>query len=304
MRRELVKSQVVFNQAEHTYTLNGKQLSGITGMLGRQLFPGKYTGVPKAIMEHATERGNFIHEVCELIDDLGVENECEEAKKYQEMKDTHGLVYEASEYLVSDNEMFASCIDKVFRDGDSSFTLGDIKTTYKLDVEFVRWQLSIYAYLFEMQNPGCSVTRLVAIWLRGDKSKMVVVERIPNQAVISLLEAEAEGRQFVNPLSLPSQPNASLPQKLKEMEDEIVAIDAAYRKYERMLKDIKEAVMKEMVKSGDYSWNGERISFTRKKESVRKSFDTKSFSKDYPELYEKYMKESPVAGSLTIKVNQ
>ena len=39
---ELVKSGVVFNEENHTYFLGDKQLSGITGMIKRQLFPDKY----------------------------------------------------------------------------------------------------------------------------------------------------------------------------------------------------------------------------------------------------------------------
>ena len=39
---ELVKSCVVFNEENHTYMLGEKQLQGVTGMIGRQLFPDKY----------------------------------------------------------------------------------------------------------------------------------------------------------------------------------------------------------------------------------------------------------------------
>lgn len=150
---KLKKSDVVFYPATHTYiTPAGRMLDGITGMLSRQLFPGKYDGIDEETMRNAAERGSFIHSVCELVDSLGVEHESPEAIGYKELKETYALKHEESEYLVSDNEHFASCIDKVYRDGESTFTLADIKTTYKLDKEYVRWQLSVYAYLFERQN--------------------------------------------------------------------------------------------------------------------------------------------------------
>ena len=40
---KLVKSGVVFDSVNHTYTLDGKQLSGSTSLLDRQLFKDKYS---------------------------------------------------------------------------------------------------------------------------------------------------------------------------------------------------------------------------------------------------------------------
>lgn len=144
---KLIKSQVVFNPDEHTYMLGDKELSGITSVIGRQLFPDKYRDVPEDVLRKAAERGTMIHSICELVDDIGITHDSDEAQGYKELKDDWGLRYECSEYLVSDNEHYASCIDKVYRENDTDFTLGDIKTTYVLDKESVRWQLSIYAYL-------------------------------------------------------------------------------------------------------------------------------------------------------------
>lgn len=221
---ELIKSQVIFNQEAHTYTLNGVQLQGITGMIERQLFPKKYENVPQFILDRAAERGSFVHEVCELVDDLGVSHASLEAKNYQKLKEENNFLYEVSEYLVSDNEYFASCIDKVYRESESEFSLGDIKTTYKLDKEYVRWQLSIYAYLFELQNPNAMVKKLFAIWLRGEVAELVQVERIPSDIIINLLSAEINGLQFINPYALPISDN-TLPVEYQRMEHSIIEIN-------------------------------------------------------------------------------
>lgn len=300
---QLIKSQVIFNQEAHTYTtLDGVCLQGITGMIERQLFPDKYLGVPDYIMKKAAQRGSFVHEVCELVDDLGISHDSEEARNYQNLKDLYGLQYEASEYLVSDNEHFASCIDKVYRESDNEFSLGDIKTTYKLDKEYVRWQLSIYAYLFEMQNPGCKVVRLFAIWLRGSTSELVEVERILDEIIINLLSAEINGLQFVNPYAVPAV-KTELPQKYQGMEQSIIEISEQEKYWKEQKKQLMDGVMKEMVKAGVYSWKGEKISFTRKKDSIRKNFDREAFERDYPGVYEKYLIDTPVSGSVTLKVS-
>lgn len=56
-RIQLKQSGVVFNPEDHTYFLDGKELSGITGMLERQLFPGTYDGIPEAIVRQAAGYG-------------------------------------------------------------------------------------------------------------------------------------------------------------------------------------------------------------------------------------------------------
>ena len=295
---ELVKSPVIFDQEHHTYTLNGRRLQGITGMLSRRLFPGKYADVPEAVMRKAKEKGSMIHEVCELIDELGITHESIEARKYIELKDLYGLHHEASEYLVSDEEYFASAIDKVYRESDTDFTLADIKTTYELDTEYVQWQLSIYAYLFEHQNPGCKAVRLLAIWLRGEKSKIVEVKRIPDETIASLLLAEIEGRPFDKP-----ETKLSLPEKYRAMEAEMANVARQAKFWTEKKKELADGLMKEMVKAGAYKWEGETVSVTRKQDSIRKTFDAKSFERDYPELYNQYMKETPVIGSITLKVS-
>ena len=301
MKYNLIKSPVTFNQEAHTYLLGDVQLQGITGLLGRRVFPDKYKEVPESILQKAAERGSFIHECCELVDDLGVEPDSEEARNYVKLRNAHGLQFEKSEYLVSDNVHFATCIDKVYRTGDDTFHLADIKTTYKLDKEYVRWQLSVNAYLFELQNKEAKVDRLFAIWLRGDKSELVEVERIPNDTIIALLESEVNGTDFVNPYSVPVT-KADLPEAYQEMEDAIVEIERQSKYWAERKKELTEGVMKEMVKAGVYNWKGEQIQFIRKKDSIRKTFDKEAFEKDYPGIYDNYLKESPVVGSVTLKV--
>jgi hypothetical protein len=67
--------------------------------------------------------------------------------------------------LVTDGEHYASKIDAVYQ-GEKGVILNDRKTTYHLDKEYVSWQLSIYAWMFERMNPGVEVEGLTATWMR------------------------------------------------------------------------------------------------------------------------------------------
>lgn len=182
----LVESPVVFNEIDHTYTLMGARLSGITSMLHRTLFRDKYKGISKEVLNRAAEYGHNIHEQIELVDSLGVESDNPAVQAYIRMKMENNLETLTGEYLVSDEEVYASSIDIVFTD----FSLADVKTTSSLDMEYLSWQLSIYAHLFERQNPALKVPRLYAIWLpkpRYGRPMLVEVQRKSADAIRVLM---------------------------------------------------------------------------------------------------------------------
>lgn len=175
---ELVKSKVVFDEISHTYDFLGMKLSGITSLLHRTLFADKYTGIDPSILAKAAEYGHNIHEQIEIVDSLGVESDNPSVMDYCRIKRENNLTTLRNEYLVSDELQYASSIDIVFDD----FSLADIKTTSKLDMEYLSWQLSIYAYLFELQNPGLKVPRLYAIWLPKPKYGRSTIVEVPRKS--------------------------------------------------------------------------------------------------------------------------
>lgn len=303
---ELIQSQVIFDQEAHTYTApDGRTLQGITGMLSRQLFPDKYDGIPKEILDRAARRGTMVHEQCELVDDLKVIPDSIESNNYIRLKEENNLDYEASEYLVSDNEHFATSIDKVYRISDNQFAISDIKTTYKLDEEYVRWQLSVDAYLFEKQNPGCKVVRCFAIWLREDKYKLKDTERIPDNVIIDLLNAEINGTQFINPYAtaIAEANSEQLPSKYQEMENTIVEVETQYNFWKKQRETLTKGIKAEMEKANVYKWTGEQVKFTRSKDSEMEVFDRESFDRDYPGVYQKYLIKKTKQGSLRLTIS-
>lgn len=295
---KLVDSGVVFEPIGHKYYLNGKELKGITGMIKRQLFPDEYKDVPEAVLNKAAERGHKIHELCHLADACGIVGSETEVGNYVKLCSENGLVYEESEYIVTDGEHFASPIDKVYRDGMDSFILADIKTTYKLNEEYVRWQLSIYAYWFEKQNPGAKVSKLYAIWLRDHTATLIEVQRIDSEMVQRLLDAEIAGEQFNEFVG----GAVNLPERFRQMEARISEVVEKVAYWTKLKKELSDGIKKEMVKAGEYNWKGDTVKVTRGKETIRKEFDKERFRGEHPELFDKYVKETPVAGSLTIKV--
>ena len=141
-RIELKESGVLFNEEEHTYWLDGKELSGITGMLQRQLFPTEFDGIPKHFIQGAADYGKSVHISCEDFDKNWINDGTQEVADYIQICKDYGLVHECSEYTVTDGTNWASKIDKVYRVSDDTFSLGDIKTYGQMTpekLEKARW---------------------------------------------------------------------------------------------------------------------------------------------------------------------
>ena len=124
-RIQLKESGVLFNEEEHSYFLPDKNkfLSGITDLLQRQLFPNLHDGIDEAILARAAAYGKEVHKSCEDFDSEWINDGTQEVADYISLCQENQRTHEASEYLVSDFENYASMIDKVYRTGDDSFTL-------------------------------------------------------------------------------------------------------------------------------------------------------------------------------------
>ena len=293
---KLNESSVCFNQEAHTYTLDGKELSGVTSLLDRQIFKNKYTGVSETVLNKAANRGSLIHETIELVDGLGIESDLAEVQAYIALKKQHGLNTHANEYLVSDNDHVASSIDIVFDD----CSLADIKTTSHLDRDYVSWQLSIYAYLFELQNPGLKANKLYAIWLpqkRYGKPALVEVERKSTELVQELIECDKRGEEFM----LPDTQSSQELQVSADVIDEVANISRQMKEMKARYEELQQGLLELMKQSNVKSFKCDRLSLSYKEPSTRMSIDSKLLESKYPQIYEECLKESIVKESITIK---
>lgn len=288
------QSNVIFDAINHTYTTpEGVILSGITGMIGRQLFPNKYSAVPESVLQKKAERGLLIHEDCRNIDEWGSFPQTHEGSLYRELQLKEGFVPAENEYIVSDNKHFATAVDIV----DTEFNLYDIKTTSVLDHDYLSWQLSINAYLFEVQN-GFPAGKLYAIWLR-DTAKLIPITPKPREEVIKLLECEINGEQYTQ--NLPEDVNDML-QKLSDLEFSIMEIEQTAKSYEEKAKQLREGLKAEMEKSGVKKWETDNIVVTYVNATERKGIDTTKLKEEQPSIYEQYSKVTNVNSTIKIKL--
>lgn len=292
---KLAKSPVVFNEQDHTYFLGDKQLQGVTGILQRRLFPDKHSDIPQHILENAAKRGTHVHKMCELVDTFDIVPDNAEAQNYAKLKQENGLVSIEAEYLVSDNEHYASSIDAVYEGLNGGVVLNDRKTTSKLDKESVSWQLSIYALFFEQQNPGIKVEGLTATWLRGASiAEYVPIERKPNSLVRALLLADINDEPFEYTAS-------DIPRFIAERLDTMVLLNKRIKAMQGELDELKKEIEGQMMEQGIKSVSTPYASFSYTEARLSSDFDKAAFKAANPELYNQFLKETNKKPFLTIK---
>lgn len=312
-RLNLVESPVVFDPEHHTYTLDGRELSGVTPIV-KWLFPDTYKGIPESVLEKAAEYGTLIHSKCELYDNMGIlpsdDDECKQivveyarlTKDYQVAK---------SEYLVSDEQSVASSIDKVFTDD----SLGDIKTTSKVHIVNVQVQLSIYAWLYEMQT-GRKANKLYLIWLpkpQYGQPEVRELQRIPSDVVACVVEMFVKGGDPLNAMAVLSgylmvtdEPKKRIEGEIPEAMDEIIYELITVKKqldiFTEREKELKKMILDTMSIKGEDKWSSDLIQISRRAASERESVDSKELKAKMPEVYESFKKVTKVAESITYKI--
>lgn len=310
---------VTFDAITHSYFIGDKEIIGVTSLMKGMGLSPDYSGIDPHVLNHAAARGTAIHKTLESYDNgenvlipiTVSDNEGGTATfdTSEELKAYKGLYLNvlASEYLVSDNETCASMIDKVIAVSEDEVALGDIKTTSTLHTEALEWQLSIYAYLFELQNQGVKVRDLYGIHVRDGRAKAVQVRRIPSEEVERLLTAyrngeDYDGRRKEDALSLVLKDEEIA--DLINGERQIADIEISLKHAQEQVKESKERIYAYMLANGIKELHCKSGKYTLRTPTVRKGFDSKRFKKDNPELYGKYATTSEVKGSITFKFNE
>ena len=256
----------------------------------------------------AADYGTSVHKSIEEFQKNWINDGTQELQDFIQICKENNLIHEASEYTVTDGKNWASNIDQVFRSGDDTFTIADVKTYSKMTPEkqeLARYQLSCYAMFLEQQVKGAKVDRLFIIHLRNKQmasgkvehiAELIPVERIPADICKELLDCELKGTQFKNPFSVPDDIALQIC-RAKEL-------IAKKNEAEEELATIKANILSSMEFLDVRTWVTDNVRVTRKMPSTRFSFDLKRFKEAHSEItdYDDFMKTSNVAGSLLVAI--
>lgn len=293
---QLVQSPVQFieNRAEgmHQYVLGLNELTGVTSILKAVIFRDKYTGIDEAVLRNAADRGTAIHEAVQAYM-MGVDFDLD--PDLQPYEPDARLAWDAwtnnpacagrraiaVEYLVSDCKDVATKIDVVEPDGEG-VAIGDVKTTYQLDEEYLSWQLSVEKFLCQLQNPNLKVTRLLAYWYNRREETWTVkeVKDKGTAEVERLLDAWRKGEFWGMPIPADTEypaPLLNIGQMYAEMEQAVK--DATAKRDE-----FRDRMLAAMTDAGIEQVKAEGFTCSLVGESERKGFDYKRMIKEHPDL--------------------
>ena len=338
-RADLKQSEVVFNEETHRYLRGDAELSGITGLIHAVLLLGVYPDasdfVKKVQIPKAGYYGTCVHKAIQAWDELGIEltqfHEKEhptagilpaqdvsaELAYYRKVK-PRNVKTVASEFTV-DYLNFASQIDCIWCDNEGGIYLVDHKTN-NLDYypggaeglkEYLSWQLSCYAVMFENQT-GLKVKGLLGNWVRKGAGELWRIERKPDELVQKLLSTDImpDGNGRFVYLNTEMQVYAEKVEEVKPTESDsslvvpsdVVTAIATLLKAEKAAKAMKERLRELMEAAGVSKWECDQFTATIGKASESTTFDSKLFQADHPDLYKQYLKKTTRKGSFTQKL--
>lgn len=301
----LVKSPVVFDHEHHRYFLGDKELKGVTSTLIKTAYPDTYK-VPEGMSEEkwmevlaeAARKGSALHTNIETYENFGTED-TEEVSWYVKAKEEHGLIHLASEYLVSDEESYASMIDHVFTNEQDDIILVDIKRTSKLHEDNVRLQLSIYKRFFEKQNPTLRVSKIAVMWFNSGKVTYKEFKPWSDEELDNLFFADMIGTHY----NAPAETQETLPSEFVDVQRQLANIELKMREYKKFQEAYKSQLLLLMEEHGIKKFKGDVISLTYVASTTRENFNTKAFKEEYPDLYNLYKTTSEVKSSIKITIH-
>lgn len=180
---------LVFNEEEHKYLLDGKELISVTTLMKKHGLSPDYSAVDPVVLRRKAMRGTLIHK--ELEDYLigGESGFTKELYAFIEIEKRFEIKNATPEQKVH-NDIVAGTVD-LQAEYKGGTLLADFKTTAKVHIEPVRWQMSIYQELI-----GKKFDTLAVIHLDGNKAEFIPVEPIEEKLVKELFEAERNGKIF------------------------------------------------------------------------------------------------------------
>ena len=337
IKDDLKQSAVVFDEATHTYRRGEREFSGITSLIHQVLMLGVYPNASDFVMKvqipKAGYYGTCVHKAIQTYDEIGIE--CTEYPEKEHPTagtlPAQDVTYELETYkdlsrslrtiaceFTVDYGDFATQIDSVKADKNDDIYLVDYKTN-NLDYypgnaaglkEYLSWQLSCYAVMFEAQT-GFKVKGLVGFWLRKGDSDRWDIKRQPDEKVLQLLETEIlpkphGGFIYINDAMQVSTPHV---EELKPVEaksealvvpHEITTAIANLLKAEKAAKDMKERLRELMEKNNITKWECDAFVASIGKASTATSIDSKALKEAEPEIFKKYSKTTTRKGSFKI----
>ena len=163
---------VEYFEDTHLYLVDGVIVPSITRLLKKH-FPVADT-IPQHVLENARKRGNRVHKEIEDYEHLeSIKEPSTELKNYVELKEKHKFeVIDVEKIVVlmkGDKVIACGRLDQLI-EIDGELAINDIKSTYKLNYEYLYHQTNLYR-IAHNQTYGTDIKKCYATHLKGNTAK-------------------------------------------------------------------------------------------------------------------------------------
>lgn len=179
---------IEFLPNEHIYLYQGVIVPSVTSILSSTIFKGKYDGIPKYILNNKAQFGTNVHRAIET-DDTSDLNQIEmiSYQQWLKLKERYEIAPKKQEILVHYEELYCGTLDMIAV-VNNELIINDIKTTAKLDEEYLSWQLSFYKYAYENMG-GQELVKGYVTWLpKKDLGQFIEIPFKTKEEVLELVK--------------------------------------------------------------------------------------------------------------------
>lgn len=180
-------TMIEFLAESHTYLNDGIIRPSVSQILRSTLFPKMYQDVPKEIIENASRFGTNVHKAIETGCSEGLRfTEGLAYKEWLKLKEEQVITPIHQELLMAYKYDYCGTIDMIGTIRSEAVII-DIKTTAKLNTEYLSWQLAFYKYAYEYTVKE-KLEKAYCVWLPKRKiGQLIEIEIKSKEEVIDLV---------------------------------------------------------------------------------------------------------------------
>lgn len=193
---------IEFIEEGHIYLMDGVIIPSVSEIL-HFIFPNKYAGIDKEILNKKAEYGSKIHEAIECIEQGKILPELDSIQEfsisqYKRLKEKYKIEVINQEQMINFKDKYCGRFDMI-ANVNGFYSLCDIKTTATLDKEYLSWQLSFYELAFISMYGVSNFDKLYAIWLpKKGYGEVVEIERKSKSELLDKLKEFEKYRKVNN----------------------------------------------------------------------------------------------------------
>jgi hypothetical protein len=170
----------------HQYIYEGCLIPSVSEIL-QFIFPTKYSNIPTAILKSKAQFGTNVHNAIECYEsNLPFSLKPMEQitfEQYLRLKEENQIEVAEQETIVHYKDKYAGRLDMI-ANIEGKRSLVDIKTTAKLDVEALEWQLGMYQLAY-----GETFEKCYCLWLpKKDLGRLVEIDPKSKEEILKALE--------------------------------------------------------------------------------------------------------------------